>query len=243
MGGVPLAISGIAANGDFSVPAAGNTCGATVMPGGSCTVQVAFTPTVGGTRAGSVSFADDAAGSPQMVALAGVGVDFALASDGPSSATVSSGGSATYALLLSSAAGTPGTATFVCSGIPANSVCAVTPGSPALGASTVITVTVETGVSASGELRGSSKTVWWAIVLFGVGWLGRRREHRGRGLMLFGLVLMAGCGSGRVIPPPYTEPGGGGGSGVTTPSGTYAISVVATSAGLTRTVGLTMVVQ
>jgi hypothetical protein len=242
MGGAALSITAITANGDFSVPAAGNTCGDTVMPGGSCTVQVEFTPTVGGTRAGSVSFADNAAGSPQTVALAGVGVDFSLVSDGPSSATVSSGASATYALLLSSAAGIPDTATFVCTGAPANAICTVSPGSAALGTSTVITVTVETGVSTAGELRGSSKTVWWAVILLGVGWIGRRRGHPWRGL-LFGLVLMAGCGSGRVIPPPYTGPGGGGGSGVTTPSGTYPISVAATSAGLTRTVALTLVVQ
>ena len=243
-GTAALTISGITVNGDFSLPATGNTCGATVAPGGSCTTQVEFAPTTGAMRAGSVSFADNAAVSPQMVPLSGVGVDFSLAADGPSSATVSSGESATYALLLSSAAETPGTAIFVCTGIPADSVCTVTPGSPALGASTVITVTIETGVSPTGELRRSSNTVWWAMVLLGMGWLGRRRGERWRALILFGLVLAAGCGAGRVIPPPCSAcSGGGGGGGVTTPSGKYAISVAATSAGLTRTAGLTLVVQ
>jgi hypothetical protein len=238
-----LTISGVTANGDFTLPAAGNTCGTMVAAGGSCTVQVEFAPTVGGTRQGTVSFADNAAGSPQAVAISGVGVDFSLAADGPTSATVASGASASYALLLSSAAGTPGTATFVCTGIPANSVCTVTPGTPALGTSTLMTVTVETAVSATGALRGSERSAWWAAALFGLGLVGRRKRYRWRGMVLLALLMTVGCGAGRVVPPPYTGPGSGGGGGVTTPSGTYTISVAASSAGLTRTEALTLVVQ
>jgi hypothetical protein len=244
-GGGPLAISGITANGDFSLPAADNTCGAILMPSASCTAQVVFTPTVGGQRAGSVSLADNAPGSPQMVTLTGTGVDFSLASDGPATATISSGGSGVYGLLLSSATGVPGTATFACSGAPANATCTVTPADPPLGSTTVITVTIETGVVADAELQRGRQTLWLATLLLGVGWLGRRRLPMRRlfGVAaICGMLLAGGCGSSRVIPPDGVG-GGGGGGGVVTPPGTYAITVIATSAGLSRTVTLLLVVQ
>jgi hypothetical protein len=58
---------------------------------------------------------------------------------------------------------------------------------------------------------------------------------------LLTLCLLAGCGAARTIPA-----NGSGGSGTTaplTPSGTYNIVVSAASAGLVRTVNLTLIVQ
>ena len=57
--------------GDFSIT--GNTCGS-VAAGASCTVTVAFKPTVTGSRTASLALTDNAAGSPQTVALGGTGV-------------------------------------------------------------------------------------------------------------------------------------------------------------------------
>ena len=49
------------------------TCGATLAAGTSCQIGVAFQPQSVGALAGSVALTDNAAGSPQMIALSGTG--------------------------------------------------------------------------------------------------------------------------------------------------------------------------
>ena len=205
--------------------------------GGTCTFQVVFAPVVGGTRAGTVSAMTNAPGPPVVLLLTGAGVDFSLTSNGPTTATMSSGKAAEFPLLLSSAAGIPGTATLGCTGAPANATCVVTPGSAGLGGATTISVTVDTGVTAAS--RGRPSGVWWVLVL-PLMWPLRRLRFRGV-LIFVSLMLVVGCGSGRRIPP--GGGGGGGGGSPVTPSGTYSIVASATSAGLTRSVMLTLVVQ
>ncbi len=80
-----LHITSVAASGDFAQT---NTCGNSVIAGGTCTISVMFTPTTTGTRAGAVAITDDAFGSPQSVSLAGNGI-VAIASLSPSSLTFS----------------------------------------------------------------------------------------------------------------------------------------------------------
>jgi hypothetical protein len=63
--------------GDFAKSA--DTCtAATVKPNGTCTVSVAFTPAALGNLSASLNFADNAANSPQSVALSGTGVQGAV---------------------------------------------------------------------------------------------------------------------------------------------------------------------
>jgi hypothetical protein len=69
-GGATLTISSIAASGDFLQ---NNTCGSSVPAGASCTIKVAFRPSAKGVRTGSVTITDDAADSPQTIALTGTG--------------------------------------------------------------------------------------------------------------------------------------------------------------------------
>ena len=69
-GPVTLAISSIEASGDFLQM---NTCGSTLIVGASCTISVSFKPSVRGTRTGTLTVADNAIGSPQTVALSGIG--------------------------------------------------------------------------------------------------------------------------------------------------------------------------
>jgi trimeric autotransporter adhesin len=53
----------------------GGTCAAgTLAPSASCTISVTFTPAAIGTRSASISIAHNAAGSPTVLALTGVGV-------------------------------------------------------------------------------------------------------------------------------------------------------------------------
>ena len=76
-----IAIAG-ANKGDFAQT---NNCPATLAPGKKCTVNVTFTPSQLGSRSASLTFTDDAAGSPQTVALTGKGV--AQATVSPTSLT------------------------------------------------------------------------------------------------------------------------------------------------------------
>jgi hypothetical protein len=58
--------------GDFAIAA--RTCGATLAPAASCTIDVTFRPTARHARSGILSIADNAAGSPHVVALTGTGL-------------------------------------------------------------------------------------------------------------------------------------------------------------------------
>jgi hypothetical protein len=73
-GSAALSLSGIALTGanpgDFAQT---NTCGSSVGAGASCTISVTFDPTASGSRSASVSFTDNANGSPQSLSLGGTG--------------------------------------------------------------------------------------------------------------------------------------------------------------------------
>ena len=63
-----LTITSITASGDFSQT---NNCGSSLQPGHSCTINVTFTPTALGSRAGSLSLVDNA--GAQSAPLTGMG--------------------------------------------------------------------------------------------------------------------------------------------------------------------------
>jgi len=71
---------------DFVIANA-STCksGATVAPNSSCTIQITFLPTVLGGRTATVNITDNAADSPEMIALSGTGAPVPLVSVTPSS--------------------------------------------------------------------------------------------------------------------------------------------------------------
>jgi hypothetical protein len=70
-GDAALAITSIEITGDFAQT---NTCGSAVAAGANCTIDITFTPTVAGVRTGTITITDDAAGSPRVVPLGGIGV-------------------------------------------------------------------------------------------------------------------------------------------------------------------------
>jgi len=250
-GSAVLTIEGVAVAGDFGIATGGNSCGTTLGVGKACMVQVVFTPTVAGGRTGSLSVQDSAANSPQTISLGGTGVDFTLSANGSTSVTVSSGASAVYPLLLSSEAGVPGMAVLSCAGAPANSTCVVQPSSAPLGGTATISVTVQTGVSTasmtSGLPRCREEEMGRGILVVALPlgmffWRSRARRWWLLSVMAVAcLVFASGCGSGRRIPPATT--GGGDSGGPPTASGTYTLTASASSAGLTRSVTLTLVVQ
>ncbi len=240
-GGVALSIATLAISGDFAVVAGSNTCSSTLAVGAACSLQVAFTPTTGGARTGALTISSNAPGSPQTLALNGAGVDFALAANGISTVTVTSGQSGVFPLLFTSGLAVAGsTVSLTCTGAPQNSTCKIVPASLAIdGSTTTVAVTIVTGTT-SASIAGHSGNIFWAILFVPVGMIAVRRRRILPALACCVLLVAGGCGEGRLIP---SASGPGSGSGAVTPAGTYNIVVTATSTGLTRTVNLSLIVQ
>lgn len=241
-GGLPLSIGSIATSGDFTIAAGSNTCGNTLAAAAACTLQVVFTPIAGGARTGSLTFTDNAAGSPQTLTLTGTGVDFTLSPDGNSTATITAGGQAVYALLLSSAASVPGAVSFTCAPLPAYVTCNISPSNPSLGLDTVIEVAIATSVATASFNAPASpgSNVAWLAGIIPLGLYGARKR-RLPGLLLLCVLAVSGCSASRMIPS--SGSGASTTGGTTTPPGTYNVVVTGTSAGLSRSVSLTLTVQ
>jgi Beta-propeller repeat/Abnormal spindle-like microcephaly-assoc'd, ASPM-SPD-2-Hydin/HYDIN/CFA65/VesB-like, Ig-like domain len=72
MGTASLSINSVFASGNFGET--DNCSGKTLLPSGSCTITVTFTPSVAGTVSGEITIQDSATGTPQLVNLSGTGV-------------------------------------------------------------------------------------------------------------------------------------------------------------------------
>ncbi len=247
--GTAFAPSSTTIGAGFAIAA--SSCGSSLANGAACTLQVVFAPTTAGTASGALAITGTLAGGAKTLttSLSGLGVDFALAATGPTSATVTSGANAQYTLQLSSIAAlaTQGPVTMSCAGVPANATCVVSPPTPLLGQTVPITVTIATGVAtttAATEGQQRRSAVLLALLLPAALLLGLRRRAA-RVPLLLTLLLAASlaltaCGTARYIPGNGTSTGGGGSP---TPSGSYNLTVSASAAGLTRSVGLTLTVQ
>ncbi|HZY62049.1 MAG TPA: choice-of-anchor D domain-containing protein [Edaphobacter sp.] len=244
-GGVLLSISSFATSGDFSILPGSNTCGSALAPATACTLQIIFVPTASGARSGTLTVTDSAPNSPQTLRLSGTAVDFAIAADGDTTVTIPSGEKATFPLLFRSSS-TGGAVAFTCTGAPVNSSCTITPSTASLnGSPLTVSVVVQTGIAASAGTAAQGKMLWLAMLLpLSLFALRRRRIPPLICLLLLVSVLFPlGCGAGRKIPTDSPPGGGPSSSGSATPAGTYPIVVSATSAGLTRTIQLTIIVK
>jgi len=135
-GNATLNISSIETSANFAET--GN-CPPALAFGFSCQIQVTFTPTVGGTLAGSLTVTDDAPSSPQTIALSGSGyvttgtftppsltfVNTALVStSSPQAVTVTNTGN--VAMTVSGVTVTSGFAqSNNCSSVPTNGTCTI----------------------------------------------------------------------------------------------------------------------
>ena len=253
-GTAALSITGITITGtnagDYSQT---NTCGASVAASANCSITVTFKPTASGTRAASISIADNAGGSPQAVALSGTGAvpapDFSVAAS-PASVTVTAGSSGTSTLTATPSNGFNQAVTFACSGLPSLATCTFAPTSVTPnGAAVTTTVTVSTtGTTTTGmneppasNPSGSPMTLALAGVFacffsFSLGGI-RKRNLRLLSILLIiaGLGLMSGCGGSSK----KTTQG--------TPPGTYAVTVTATAgsgnSALSHATNISLVVQ
>jgi hypothetical protein len=255
-GSLPLTISSVVATpADFGQL---SSCGNSLAPNASCAIGVFFDPTTGGTRTGTLTITDSAAGSPQTVTLTGSGQDFSMALGSATSATVSPGQTASYSIAVAPAGGFAQSVALSCGGGPTQSTCTVSPSSIALSAKSAMTamVTVTTVASAQGPVLPYG-TGWpiqyrqaplilalmWMSLLMAAVLLLSRREQRFRWAHAFSLAVLV-C-----LAMTLTACGGGSGRGGSTSpqAGTYTVTVTGNfssgSTTLTRSAKLTLVVQ
>jgi hypothetical protein len=69
-GSATLSLNSIVASGDYAQT---NNCGTSLAPAASCTLQVTFSPSAAGTRAGYITFSDNDPSTLQTVTLTGTG--------------------------------------------------------------------------------------------------------------------------------------------------------------------------
>lgn len=217
--------------------------GHTLAPAtGTCTVSVTYTPSVLGSETASLSFADNGFGSPQTVPLSGIGQDFSLTPIEKTLTVVRPSG-VTYDFYINPLGGFTGTVTSSCSNLPANTTCI--PGQPVtVSGITQSGILVETNSSGEAVPRSHNQfspppaALWIFFAgLAGTALLARKRARFARLAPLALLIFVASCGAG----------GGGGGhsgyQGPATPTGTYTITINASSGGLTHSFNVTLIVQ
>jgi sugar lactone lactonase YvrE len=240
--------------GDFAVSAgtSGTVCSGTgtLAAGASCAINVLFTPGAAGARAGTLNIADNATGSPQMVALSGTGVTssviITVAPGGSTTATTVSGGTAYYGLLITGAPGVKGTVQLGCVPNSALITCNVIPATVTLNGSSVEVAfaiqtfcqgaTTSTGFAPpAGGMGGGSGLLLVSMILGGLVWTFRRNR---RAALTFATLLLVALGSAAC----NSLPSGPNGA---TPAGTYSLSLTTTLNEQTQTLSnfLTLVVK
>ena len=246
-GATPITLTNIVVSGtDFSIP--GNPLPFTLQPNKANVFITGanFKPTVAATRTGTISFMDDASGSPQTYSLVATGfTDFGItfATQVDTRATVNAGQTANYHLFVLRATSPPAPGAFPapitvsCSGLPQGASCTVNPQSFTTNSTgpDLFVVVSTTAPKAASLMRRSIPllsaglpAVFAMIVLP----FCRRR----RALFLFaGLMLIC-------VTVSCSGSSGNGSSGPT-PPGTYTFQVTATANAVSHSRTLTLAVK
>lgn len=249
IGQSPLIFSSVTTTSEFSQT---NNC-TTLALQASCTINVSFTPTAAGNATGTLTITDNASNSPQVITLLGGGGDYAVATN-QTTASVTPGQSATYALTLTPAGGFNFAVGLSCTGAPQQAACNFPSGTnvtlDGVHASAFNVTVTTTAPSTVTPTRRMMPFRWKLLILLSfVGFLipvflrGRRRRRWILLAPLAATLLMAAlwsaCGGGGSI-------GGGGGGGNNnpgTPAGTYTLTITAASQGLSHAVSLSLTVN
>jgi hypothetical protein len=206
---------------------------------------VVFTPVAPGALSATIAITDNAANSPQSVAMSGTGTAPAFSitqqPGGSSSATVTAGKPATYALSLAPSAGYSGNITLSCGGLPANAGCSFSPATLAISGGTPVsfTLTIATETTQSSLVPALGMASGGFLLLLPL----RKCRRQMAVCLAMGLVLMtaglSGCGGGGGSTAP-TQPGSP--TVTTVAPGTYTIQVVASDGTTTQKMAVTLVV-
>jgi photosystem II stability/assembly factor-like uncharacterized protein len=231
--------------------APGTTCanGTVVSGGGTCIINITFTPpSAGSFGPATLTLSDNASPATQTAALTGTGIDFTLTAP-TSAATVTAGQTATFTISATPAAGGfPNSISFSASGLPSASSATFNPTSVTPGA-TAATTTLSIATTSRGALPPITQrapripmqfALWsltFAAVLFGFIFFGRNNRQRRFAPAMFATAALllaigiTGCGNNPTPPPTGT------------PAGTSTITVTATSGSLVHTTTVTLTVQ
>lgn len=218
-----------------------NTCGTSLAANATCTINVVYTPAISGAESATLNIADSASSSPQTVALSGTGSssaqpDFSL-SVSPSPLSVTAGGPGNFTVTVNSLNTFSAAVALSCTGVPANSACALLPTSvtPPNGGQQTSSGSITTHAmippSSPSLPRLRPLGVLGIIALLLALILARAAACRGARKLawrfaLLGVLALAGCSG---------VPGGGGGGGNgSTPKGTTTITITGTSGALSH---------
>ena len=257
--------------GDFSMT--NNCTSAPVQMQESCSINVTFSPQAQGQRTATITLTDDAANSPQTINVTGnVASPFQLSagSSGNTSATISAGQTAQYALQITPGPGFTGNISVTCSGAPVGAACTITPGTITVTNSNAVPISVSVTTSGSAtalpapggdrppvlfEVQGAVEVVLLAFGLFWIWRLGRIQRRRApighvalqlSAVAAFSCLLMGifGCGGGSTTAQVTPAPPPTNPQPVVTPPGSTSLTVTASSGNLPpQTIILTLTVQ
>lgn len=211
-----------------------DTCSnSTVTVNATCSISVTFTPsaTTNNPRSGTLTITDNAANSPQTVALAGTGWDFSITAATTSAVTRGMQGS--VPVTVGALGGFTGTVALSCTASIPNGSCTVTPSS--VTAPGTATVNLTTAASLPPFNRDVPPISLWQVIwligafalLFGATVTRQRIQLGLAGAILF-MIAMAGCSSN---------------SNSATPAGQYQVGITGSSGGVSRAANVTLTVS